>query len=203
YHVGTSVLDNPKTGPRPVLGVGVSQPHVGNDHSSSRNHSRRGGSNYGPWAPPRGEEQQYHNNHGGGRRDHDRRDVHPMPQYMASPIGYMISPRPHAGPAFIQSVFPGAMGYDMTPVMYSTMQAAVQAPLPPFYFTPSNENLLPNSILKQINYYFSDENLVKDAFLRQRMDENGWVPISLIASFHRVQNLTHDIPLILDSLRHS
>lgn len=32
----------------------------------------------------------------------------------------------------------------------------------------------------------SDENLIKDTFLRGKMDEQGWVPISLIATFKRV-----------------
>jgi len=32
----------------------------------------------------------------------------------------------------------------------------------------------------------SDANLVRDEYLRSNMDEQGWVPISLIASFPRV-----------------
>ena len=32
----------------------------------------------------------------------------------------------------------------------------------------------------------SDANLVKDEFLRSNMDEQGWVPITLIANFPRV-----------------
>lgn len=34
--------------------------------------------------------------------------------------------------------------------------------------------------------YCSNENLVKDTYLRSNMDEQGWVPISLIAGFNRV-----------------
>lgn len=33
----------------------------------------------------------------------------------------------------------------------------------------------------------SDENLIKDTYLRQKMDEQGWVPISLIAGFKKVE----------------
>lgn len=29
------------------------------------------------------------------------------------------------------------------------------------------------------------------------MDKEGWIPISLIASFHRVQALTQDVALII------
>ncbi|XP_042385015.1 la-related protein 1C-like [Zingiber officinale] len=41
-------------------------------------------------------------------------------------------------------------------------------------------------ILKQIEYYFSTENLCKDFFLKTSMDNQGWVPVSLIAGFNRV-----------------
>lgn len=33
----------------------------------------------------------------------------------------------------------------------------------------------------------SDVNLIKDTFLRQNMDDQGWVPISLIAGFQKVK----------------
>jgi len=45
-------------------------------------------------------------------------------------------------------------------------------------------------------YYFSDENLQKDFFLRNQMDEEGFVPISVIANFNRLQALTQDTDLI-------
>lgn len=45
-------------------------------------------------------------------------------------------------------------------------------------------------------YYFSLPNLERDFFLRRKMDSKGFLPISLIASFHRVQALTTDISLI-------
>lgn len=45
-------------------------------------------------------------------------------------------------------------------------------------------------------YYFSDDNLQKDFFLRNQMDEEGFVPISVIARFNRLQALTQDTDLI-------
>ncbi|KAK2659723.1 hypothetical protein Ddye_006256 [Dipteronia dyeriana] len=58
--------------------------------------------------------------------------------------------------------------------------------------------------VKQIDYYFSKENLVKDTYLRQKMDHQGWVPIKLIAGFNKVKLLTGgNIGLILDALRSS
>ncbi|PWA96796.1 RNA-binding protein Lupus La [Artemisia annua] len=55
-------------------------------------------------------------------------------------------------------------------------------------FMPRMDQPLHDPILKQIEYYFSDDNLVKDNFLRSHMDEEGWVPVTLIAGFRR-QNL--------------
>lgn len=49
-------------------------------------------------------------------------------------------------------------------------------------------------------YYFSLHNLERDFFLRRKMDAQGFLPISLIASFHRVQALTMDINLIVEVL---
>lgn len=45
-------------------------------------------------------------------------------------------------------------------------------------------------------YYFSVDNLERDFFLRRKMDADGFLPMTLIASFHRVQALTTDISLI-------
>jgi len=47
-------------------------------------------------------------------------------------------------------------------------------------------------------YYFSLHNLERDFFLRRKMDARGFLPVSLIASFHRVQALTTDVGLILE-----
>ncbi|KAG0453242.1 hypothetical protein HPP92_025906 [Vanilla planifolia] len=72
---------------------------------------------------------------------------------------------------------------------------------------PSSSSFLPEnlrtSLLKQIEYYFSVENLCKDIYLRRMMDEQGWVPVSLIASFKRVKMITGDVQCILDVLRSS
>lgn len=51
-------------------------------------------------------------------------------------------------------------------------------------------------------YYFSLHNLERDFFLRRKMDSQGFLPISLIAGFHRVQALTMDINLIMEVMTH-
>ncbi|XP_077230274.1 la-related protein 1A-like isoform X2 [Tasmannia lanceolata] len=58
-------------------------------------------------------------------------------------------------------------------------------------------------IVKQIEYYFSDQNLQKDHYLLSLMDGHGWVPISKIADFNRVKKMTTDIAFILESMRSS
>lgn len=52
-------------------------------------------------------------------------------------------------------------------------------------------------------YYFSADNLQKDFFLRRKMDADGFLPLSLIASFPRVRSLTLDVGLICAGLRDS
>ncbi|XP_055000944.1 la-related protein 1B isoform X3 [Sorex araneus] len=68
---------------------------------------------------------------------------------------------------------------------------------------PVEEALLKEYIKRQIEYYFSTENLERDFFLRRKMDEQGFLPISLIAGFHRVQALTTNLGLILEALKDS
>jgi len=46
-------------------------------------------------------------------------------------------------------------------------------------------------IKKQIEFYFSDSNIVKDAFLKSKVEstEGGWVAASVLASFKRVKEM--------------
>ncbi|CAN6443153.1 unnamed protein product [Victoria cruziana] len=58
-------------------------------------------------------------------------------------------------------------------------------------------------IVKQIEYYFSAENLSKDMFMRSVIDKEGWVPIKIIAGFRRVVAMTGDIEVVIDALKES
>jgi len=42
---------------------------------------------------------------------------------------------------------------------------------------------------RQVEYYFSADNLAGDFYLRRQMDEDGWVLVSLIASFPKVKQI--------------
>eukprot|EP00117_Sycon_ciliatum_P038977 scpid13303/ scgid28875/ La-related protein 1; La ribonucleoprotein domain family member 1 len=70
-------------------------------------------------------------------------------------------------------------------------------------YMPINESMIKESIRKQIEYYFSDNNLAGDYFLRTQMDSEGFIPISTIAGFHRISAITQDVSLILDAMRKS
>ncbi|KAG9442783.1 hypothetical protein H6P81_018637 [Aristolochia fimbriata] len=196
----------------------VPQSHGANDQP--RNSFRRGGS--GPH--PRGDGH-YHGNYG-NRRDQDRqnyewnphrnfsnRDVH-IQQPRPMPRGGFMRPPPTSGP-FITSPrpFTNPMGFpDMPSPVYYVPAPHPDAlrgvqfmphPGPPPMFFPGPDPQLRAVLVKQIDYYFSSENLCKDIYLRQNMDEQGWVPISLIAGFNRVRQLTTNLQFILEALRTS
>jgi len=44
-----------------------------------------------------------------------------------------------------------------------------------------------NDLRKQIEYYFSEENLCKDVYLRQHMNVEGWTPVALFQNFPLVK----------------
>ncbi|EEF52768.1 lupus la ribonucleoprotein, putative [Ricinus communis] len=170
---------------------------------------RAGGGNFGP----RGDGS--YNNNFGGRRDQDRghygngRDVPAQPQ--RSPRGF-VSPPPQNTAPFVPSQtvrpFANPMGFpDLVYIPALPLEPYRGVPFiahpPSPVMMPVSEPPLPDILVRQIEYYFSDGNLVKDDFLKSNMDDQGWVPITLIASFNRVRKMTNDIHLVLDSLRTS
>ncbi|OIW07919.1 hypothetical protein TanjilG_20020 [Lupinus angustifolius] len=178
-----------------------------------RGSSRRG--NFGPH--PRGDGS-YHNNYG-SRRDKDRgnyansRDAHVHQPRIPPPRGLLRHPSPNTAgfvaPQPIGGPFPNPAGfpeyyYFPTPLFdhFKGMPFITHGP-PPALFFPAVESPLTNMIVSQIDYYFSEANLVKDEFLRSNMDEHGWVPVTVIADFPRVRSLTNNIQVILDSMRAS
>ena len=58
-------------------------------------------------------------------------------------------------------------------------------------------------VRKQIEYYLSEENLIKDVFLRNKMDKDGFVLLGEIASFQRVASLTQDLDTVVSALKES
>ncbi|KAI9022293.1 hypothetical protein CLU79DRAFT_792644 [Phycomyces nitens] len=69
-----------------------------------------------------------------------------------------------------------------------------------YELTPIDKSL---QLKRQLEYYFSRQNLVSDNYLTSHMDNNLYVPIDLIAGFKRVQLWTTDRDLIVSILRSS
>ncbi|XP_057948835.1 la-related protein 6A [Malania oleifera] len=64
---------------------------------------------------------------------------------------------------------------------------------------------LRDKIIKQVEYYFSDENLPTDKYMMGfvKKDKEGFVPIGVIASFRKMKKLVRDSSLIVVALRES
>lgn len=69
----------------------------------------------------------------------------------------------------------------------------------------SNNKEVKKAIKEQIEFYFSDSNVLKDKFILEQInkDPNGWVDLKLIANFNRVKQLSQDMKVITKSLKHS
>lgn len=71
-------------------------------------------------------------------------------------------------------------------------------------FTPPSDELA-DKIVTQVEFYFSDVNITKDAFLLKHVKRNkeGYVSLKLISSFKRVKHLTKDWRVVAQSLLRS
>jgi len=58
-------------------------------------------------------------------------------------------------------------------------------------------------IQKQLEYWFSDDNLFSDTHLQSLMDSEGWVEVSQIAKFSRIKAHGADGDKIVEAARHS
>eukprot|EP00758_Cryptobia_borreli_P009476 Tbor_TRINITY_DN5484_c3_g2::TRINITY_DN5484_c3_g2_i2::g.25027::m.25027/K11090/LA, SSB; lupus La protein len=61
------------------------------------------------------------------------------------------------------------------------------------------------ALKKQVEFYFSDVNIVKDTFLKGKIaeDAKGFVPLSVLLTFNRVNSITTDVKELLDALKDS
>lgn len=67
------------------------------------------------------------------------------------------------------------------------------------------ESEIQERIVRQVEWYFSDENILKDSFLMKhiRRNKQGFVSLKLVASFRKVKSLSKDWGVVQASLRHS
>lgn len=64
-------------------------------------------------------------------------------------------------------------------------------------------DVLKTRIIRQVDYYFSDENLPKDVYLRRKMDNDGYVPIALLTTFNNMRKMCTNPEIILEALKES
>jgi len=69
--------------------------------------------------------------------------------------------------------------------------------------TPMSPGRRVNKIQKQLEYYFSIKNMNEDKFLREVMDESGWVTIDTILQFKRMKALGATKELVTEAAFHS
>ncbi|CAD6185861.1 unnamed protein product [Caenorhabditis auriculariae] len=112
------------------------------------------------------------------------------------PVSPPMDSRPDSVAMVSPSIPPGAENIN-TSIPFAPVYPSPQP------FVPISDDTLKDCVKKQIEYYFSDDNLQKDFFLRRKMNKDGFLPISLIASFPRVRSLTQDLVLICEGLRES
>ena len=62
-----------------------------------------------------------------------------------------------------------------------------------------------DKIKQQVEFYFSDSNYPRDRFLRSKAGENeeGWIDLSVIATFARMKALTTDSEEIIKAVKDS
>nr|GEU68200.1 la-related protein 6A [Tanacetum cinerariifolium] len=75
----------------------------------------------------------------------------------------------------------------------------------PATVTPVLTDELRDKIIKQVEYYLSDENLINDKFLLKYLakDEQGYIPVGVIASFRKMKKLTTHKSLVVAALKES
>ncbi|KAK7817698.1 la-related protein 1a [Quercus suber] len=123
------------------------------------------------------------------------------------PMQQGIGPRAFGGPPFFgpaPGFMVGSSFYGPAPIYYVPVAApgSIRGPHPPrFMQYPINPGAPVSS--PHIGESDLDENLQNDQYLISLMDDQGWVPISIIADFKRVRRMSTDIPFILDALQTS
>ena len=88
-------------------------------------------------------------------------------------------------------------------VTASAPPAVVAAPPAVPVVTPNGMSLeeLKAKLQKQLEYYFSRENLAHDTYLLTQMDADQYVSIWTIANFNQIKKLTNDVALVTQVLR--
>ncbi|KAL6902379.1 hypothetical protein ACP4OV_005255 [Aristida adscensionis] len=165
--------------------------------------------------------QEHHGGFDGPRRGSGRRDGHGpahqqrgnQPPYIRPPPLAVVAGAPPPPPPFVNHAnhqtqhYAAPMGFpEIAPQVYyfapHPSESTQGLPFMSHMASPPAILIDPvrKDLLVQIEYYFSDDNLCKDTFLRQHMDDQGWVPLSLIAGFRKVKSMTNNLQFILETV---
>jgi len=68
----------------------------------------------------------------------------------------------------------------------------------------SQDAALTGKIIRQMEYYFGDHNLMKDRFLQEKIKEDdGWVTLEVMLKFNRLKQLSEDEKVICNAVKES
>ncbi|KAG2291326.1 hypothetical protein Bca4012_007278 [Brassica carinata] len=188
----------------------ASQPHGGADNQRDSHRNQNGihhHQNHG------GRRNQEHGNHNWNfHRSFNGRDGNAHSP-RGAPAFVRYAPPPPPPPPPVQAITPQFMAAQSfgSPVPYPPELAppfypglpfvAPLSPGPVFYHV--QDPPLNIKLQNQIHYYFSEENLIKDTYLRDQMDDQGFAPLHVIAGFRKVAELTDNIQQIVEALQGS
>ena len=85
----------------------------------------------------------------------------------------------------------------MPVLTYVAMDPNASSPVPtpvfpcyvPAATPPTDASVLSEHLRAQVEFYFSDANLASDFFLRQKMDDQGFVALETILGFKRLRSM--------------
>ncbi|KAG5353070.1 hypothetical protein C0989_010693 [Termitomyces sp. Mn162] len=187
------------------------------NHHSNPYHGQGVGHEGRAYPPRRGRGNNHGNGYGRGGYTHRRNGSsnisgyqHQQHLHMRSAASFSLTTPPdpvvaaggfYAGPPMmgVNGIGMNGMYYDGTGYTPIPMPQAAPVPAPVTQLSFSLDTTR-WYLLGQLEYYLSAQNMAQDYFLRQRLDSKGWVPISLIASFNRVRQLTEDEALVHEVL---
>jgi hypothetical protein len=66
---------------------------------------------------------------------------------------------------------------------------------------PLQGDALKSALRTQLEFYFSRDNLINDAYLLSQMDNNKYVSVDVICNFRKVKQLTEDKALIAETMK--
>lgn len=106
-------------------------------------------------------------------------------------------------PYMFQPFYP-PMGYMMYGQRYGNAIPGQQQQQQGSYGNPSTKSardMQLESLANQIDYYFSTQNLIKDIYLRKNMNDEGFLPLPIVAAFYRVAAMSfNDEDTVIESL---